>query len=214
MDKQIIVLSGMPASGKDTVTEKLCKEHAEFLAIKKYRSVGEKDPIKDTYINVSKEEFGRKIHEGCFLQFHMRYGRYYGIAKETLCDCFEKDLIPVIHIGRIENYYVFKKAVSEFENEQGYSVNLHHALLWETKDVLFERISERDKTADEIEKRKNAMDQEFLDNIEMMNRKEKPYTVVIKNQDLHETTEQIFLLTKEEPIDSGYEEFWRYLKTL
>lgn len=66
MDKKIIVFSGMPASGKDTVTDKLCELNSLYVPLKKYRSVGPEDKIKNTYFNITKEEFEEKIKIGQF----------------------------------------------------------------------------------------------------------------------------------------------------
>lgn len=56
MDNKILIFSGMPASGKDTVTKELCK-NSKYVALKKYRSIDDSVELKDTYYNISREEF-------------------------------------------------------------------------------------------------------------------------------------------------------------
>ncbi len=216
MDKKIVVFSGMPASGKDTVTEALCASEKRFIPFKKHRSVGSSDTCKDTYFNISVEEFERKIRAGEFLQYHGRYGRYYGIAEDTLLGYLQEDLCPIIHIGRIENYYAFCQSLPAFEKKYGSKVDVCHIQLWETKDVLHDRIVLRDKTETEIQKRLAAMEQEFADSIAMMNEHQRPFTVVIRNTDLSETCRRIReLLHKDgKQADDGYAEFWGYLRSL
>lgn len=216
MDRQVILLSGMPASGKDTVTAMLCSSHPEFVAFKKHRSVGPSDKIKDTYFNVSLPEFEKMIENGDFIQYHGRYGRYYGIAKSTLADCFNQNRIPIIHIGRIENYYTFCKHIQAFEAECRFSVQTHHILLWETRDELCKRIAQRDKTEDEIARRIAAMQQEFEDNIVLMKSGEKPFSAIIKNEECFATCEYIVSLVqgRQDRGNEGYDRFWSYLRAL
>lgn len=215
MDKLVIVLSGMPASGKDTVTDRLNQLDKRYVYFKKYRAIGPEDTPKDTYYNISHEDFEKKIAKGDFLQYHSRYGRYYGIDAITLKEMFEQDLIPVIHIGRIDNFYTLKKNLPAFEEKYGYNVRLLHIQLWETKESLKARIATRDKTEEEIGKRVAAMDQEFHDAISMMKNEERPFTVVIQNTDIIITCGTILALEKEKNcFDDGYDAFWNYLRTL
>lgn len=215
MDKKIIVFSGMPASGKDTVTDKLCELNSLYVPLKKYRSVGPEDKIKNTYFNITKEEFEEKIKIGQFLQYHKRYGRYYGIAEKTLFDLLEKGKTPIIHIGRIQNYHMFCNNLPIFEKKYDISVKVVHILLWETEDVLSKRIVARDKNVQEIAKRKEAMEQEFNDNILLMQNDEHPYSIIIKNLKPDSTCKIIInYLEKSENIIDGYDEFWGYLKYL
>lgn len=216
MDKKIVVFSGMPASGKDTVTEALCAAESSFVPFKKHKSVGPSDKIKDTYFNISVEEFEQKIRNGEFLQYHGRYGRYYGIDENTLLNYLQENLCPIIHIGRIENYKTFCKNLPPFERKNGFKADVCHIQLWETKETLHDRIASRDKTKDEIHKRLKAMEQEFEDNIAMMNDHQKPFTFVIRNTDLSKTCNRImeWLHNDDTKADDGYDEFWSYLRSL
>ncbi len=211
-----MIFSGMPASGKDTVTEALCAADNTFVPFKKHKSVGPDDKIKDTYYNISVEEFEQKIKNGDFLQYHGRYGRYYGIAEETLLGYLRDGLCPIIHIGRIENYHTFCQNLPQFEQKYGLHADVCHIQLWETKEILRERIVLRDRTEPEIEKRLAAMEQEFADNIAMMEGHQKPFTFVIRNTDLTETCSSIMkrLHAKDVQTDDGYAEFRNYLKSI
>lgn len=216
MDKKIVIFSGMPASGKDTVTEALCAADDMFVPFKKHRSVSPSDKIKDTYFNIPHEEFEKMIGNGEFLQYHERYGRYYGIAEAVLLDYLQKGLCPVIHIGRIENYHTFCRNLLLSEQKNGYKADVFHIQLWETKDILRDRIVSRDRTEEEINKRLAAMDQEFEDNITMMENGQKPFTFVIRNTDMNKTCRTIRerLQNNDPQADDGYAEFWNYLKSL
>ena len=215
MDKKILIFSGMPASGKDTVTDKLCEMDSHYTAFMKYKAVGPNDEIKNTYYNISREEFEIKIKNGNFLQYHGRYGRYYGIAEDTLAGLLEKNLIPIIHIGRIENYYMLLKNMPEFERKYGCSIKIVHVQLWETKEQLKLRISKRDKIDTEIKKREAAMEQEFEDAVSMMKRQEKPFSLVVKNTNIDQTCQSIIRYINDSCTEMlGYKEFWDYLKNL
>ncbi len=216
MDKKIVLLSGMPASGKDTVTQTLCATDPSFILFKKHKSVGLNDKIKETYVNIPVEEFEQKIRNGEFIQYHQRYGRFYGIAVDSLLSYLQRNLIPIIHIGRIENYYAFCDNFHLLVQRYKFQADIYHILLWETWEVLHSRIILRDKTEEEIQKRLQAAKQEFEDNIQMMNKCQRPFTLVIKNTDLHKTCNKILdiVIGGNNSMDDGYNEFWKYLRSL
>lgn len=212
MAQKIVAFSGMPASGKDTVTDRLCTLHPSFVPFQKYRAVGAEDSIKDTYCNVSKEEFEAMIRRGEFLQYHGRYGRYYGIAEKTLAGLLQQDQIPIIHIGRIENFYTLRDRLPAFEQKYQMKTEIVHILLWETKEILGERIVRRDQTDQEIAKRRAAMEQEFDDNIKMMRNNERPYTLVIRNSEVDASCALIAdYVSDPSGQPDGYDAFFRYL---
>ncbi len=215
MDRKLIVFSGMPASGKDTVTEALCSLDSLFVPFKKHRSVGASDKLKDTYFNISAEEFEDKIKIGEFIQYHERYGRYYGISENVLYEYLKNGAVPIIHIGRIENFYTLCRNMPAFEKKYGCKTDVCHIQLWETMDVLKDRITARDKTEEEINKRLAAMSQEFRDSANMMCKGERPFTLVIKNSSLSQTVQKISeLVNGSAPADDGYAEFWDYLRSI
>lgn len=215
MDKQIIIFSGMPASGKDKLTEYLCSANSKLVAFKKYRSIRTGDTPKNTYYNISTEAFEEMIKNGKFLQYHMRYGRYYGIAEDTMLSYLDSDMYPIIHIGRIDNYYAFTERMAIFEKKYGMKIKVHHILLWETIETLKERIKLRDKTEPEITKRTDAMLEEFNDNIDLLKHNKRPYSYIIKNTDLSVTYNKIInILDGAVMCDNGYNEFILYLNSI
>ena len=64
MAKRIVVISGMPGSGKDAVTELLCKSSDDFVSLMKYRSIGSDYVHKDKYYNVTSDVFETMIVTG------------------------------------------------------------------------------------------------------------------------------------------------------
>lgn len=213
MDKTIIVISGAPASGKDTVTKELNKLNPRYVLLKKYRSINLNEKIKDCYYNITEKEFLTKIDNNDFLEYHKRYNRYYGIAKITLNNMLNKDSIPIIHIGRIENYYNFCKSLNSFSDK--YKIKIIHILLWETITVLTNRINNRDRVKEEINKRLLALHQEYVDLYKLINYNLNPFTLVIKNNDINITCNSIINLEKFNKIENdSYNEFYNYLFNL
>lgn len=214
MDKKIIIFSGMPASGKDTITKLLCDNpDMNFVAFKKHRSVDAGTPKKDTYYNISQEEFEQKINAGDFLQYHSRYNRYYGIDREELWQVLQSGSIPIIHIGRIENFFVFQQNLADALRIEEKECQVIHIMLWEEIDVLKKRIDSREKTDEERAKRMKAMREEFRDNKEMLDRNENPYSYIIKNTDPEKTCQAIREIVEKDDcrLGNGYEEFMRYV---
>ena len=99
---RVILLCGTPASGKDSITRMLQKDHPKFAFFRKHK-VGDDAKPGDTYLYVSGAEFARMIAAGEFIQHHIRYNRQYGVSKSELNRLFELGLIPVIHVGKYEN---------------------------------------------------------------------------------------------------------------
>lgn len=216
MDKKILIFSGMPASGKDTVTEKMCIENKRFEAFKKHRSVNSGDKLKNTYYNISTEEFEKKIEAKDFIQYHKRYNRYYGIDKKVLFEYLQQDIIPIIHIGRIENYYSFKENFLDFCNKYNIDAKIIHIQLWETLDTIEKRIIGRGESKTETKDRIEAAKQEFQDCAKLISQNKKPFTAIIRNTELLKTVDIINHLVFSDHCSSdlGYEEFKAYIKNL
>lgn len=205
----------MPASGKDTISDMICEMDKRFVPFKKHRSVSEFDKKKDTYYNISHDEFETKITNGDFIQYHQRYGRYYGISEEVLLSYLQTDKIPIIHIGRIENYMALLGNIVGFQKRNNLSLDVIHIQLWETVESLRDRIVNREKNDDEVAKRIAAMEQEFEDNIDLMHKGKRPYTLILKNCDKNTTCSTIInYVDKDTHEVIGYDEFWGYLKKL
>lgn len=99
---RLLLLSGTPASGKDTITNLLTKINPRFCFFKKHRG---SNTAKDdnTYIHVEESEFSTMVEQGFFLQHHKRYGRGYGVAKSELKRHWQCGEVPIIHVGKYEN---------------------------------------------------------------------------------------------------------------
>lgn len=182
MVKKIILLSGMPAVGKDTVTDYLTSNFDTYTNFKKHKSSSNPSDIKSSYINISHDEFELKKAQGDFVQHHSRYNNQYGIDRKSLYNILESNKIPIIHVGRIENFITIKDNLS--------NIKIIHILLWETYEVLKERITEREKTDIDIEKRIFALKQELSD-IKSLKDSNNFYDFIIQNSNLQDTCNYI-----------------------
>lgn len=215
MDKQIIVFSGMPAAGKDTITKELCRD-SRFVALKKHRSYNDETEKKDSYENISTEDFEAMINDGEFVQYHSRYGRKYGISGKALESILREGRIPIIHIGRIENFYAFKRKIDQLSVEYDMKCRIIHILLWEEIEVLEKRICKRESNPTEQESKIRAAREEFQDNKIMIDHNENPYSYIIKNSDLSKTCQAIVEIVENDncSLGTGYDLFMKYvLKT-
>jgi restriction endonuclease S subunit len=95
MKFDLILLSGTPASGKDTLTKELCTIDKRFVHFKKHK-IASGGKLDDTYYLVTKKEFDQMVENGEFLQYHYRYERGYGVSYKELFFLKEQGKIPVI----------------------------------------------------------------------------------------------------------------------
>ena len=101
-DNPLLLLSGTPASGKDTITSLLVEIDPRFRHFKKHRSSIQ--PKTDgAYIHVTPDEFVVMSGQGEFLQYHYRYDRGYGVSFSELNRHWTKGEIPIVHVGKYEN---------------------------------------------------------------------------------------------------------------
>ncbi|MHB8226697.1 nucleoside/nucleotide kinase family protein [Acidithiobacillus sp.] len=107
--KRILVLSGTPASGKDTITALMeqCSS-GRYRFFKKHKGVPDVhgamyDPRNAAYHLTDQETFSRMAQEQRFLQHHERYGCGYGVSIDELEAHWACGQIPIIHNGRQEN---------------------------------------------------------------------------------------------------------------
>lgn len=208
MDTPVILLSGTPASGKDTITEQLINEYTgTYVHFKKHRASSPKQ-IKETYYNVNKSTFESMIKQGEFIQYHERYNRYYGISRKVLEDYIIQGLKPIIHTGKLENIMTI-------------NTNVNHStvkiLLWTTKDIIKERLMFRHKNdSDEISKRLEAAKEEMKElkingNLDI-------FDLIIENKDMHYTVKLIHDYITEggrtTTINNEKDKYKRYLANL
>lgn len=148
--KPALLLSGTPASGKDTITNILLKLDKRFKHFKKHRANGTKTN-NSTYIDISQTDFERLITEEKFVQFHSRYGRYYGVALSELQANWQRGEIPIIHVGKYSNIANFTLA----------GIDIFSVLLLVNKDETRSRLHLRHQGDEqEIKQRLKAYQEE------------------------------------------------------
>lgn len=129
----VILLSGTPASGKDTITEKLNRINSKFELFRKHKFGlgGKKD---QTYIHIEEKDFNSLINSSEFIQYHTRYDRGYGVSKKELESLLRLQLVPIIHVGKYENILPFKR----FDQ-----ISCFNVLLTASKESTIKRLSIR-----------------------------------------------------------------------
>lgn len=149
--KPVILLSGTPASGKDTITRILTELNPKFRHFKKHRA-SEQAKTDGTYIHVSASEFADMAAAGEFLQHHYRYERGYGVSKNELNRHWSLGEIPIIHVGKYENIAPLKAE----------GVVATSILLLVSEEESLRRLKQRhqDEPEEEVERRIAAYRQE------------------------------------------------------
>lgn len=126
--RYLVVLSGTPGSGKDTITECLARLDSvsihgtewTFVACKKDKMVtniqkASDEPRNAFYHLVDAETFSRKIKDGAYIQYHQRYQSGYAVSLQSLQGAWESHQIPVVHNGKLENLTSFtREGISPF----------------------------------------------------------------------------------------------------
>ncbi len=149
-----LLLSGMPCTGKDTLSWQLTKRDPVFALLRKHRAVPASalHNQEQTYINVSPQTFQALIESNSFIQYHGRYGKIYGVSREEYTTLVHAKQIPIIHVGKYENLCPLRQGGLQ----EGLSV-----LLWTNRDIVQTRLRERHQhRTDGVEERLIAYDQE------------------------------------------------------
>jgi guanylate kinase len=149
-----LLLSGMPGTGKDTVSQKLVERDPSFVFFRKHRAGSPVQEAREdnAYLTVSPEVFQHMIQQNVFLQYHSRYGKMYGVSREAYTTFRQEGKIPVIHVGKYENLSVLRQNGLQ----EGLSI-----LLWADRAVVSSRLQERHTyRQDGFEERLIAYDQE------------------------------------------------------
>ncbi len=147
-----VLLSGAPATGKDTLSRKLAGRDSVFTIFRKHRADPVGSPTDDSvYIPVSVDEFQSIVDADGFIQHHSRYGRRYGVSRNEYSRLTEEGKISIIHIGKYENLRALREGIPDCVS----------ILLWTDRSVVEKRLRRRhgDRT-DEIGEHLNAYDQE------------------------------------------------------
>jgi len=161
MKIDIILLSGTPASGKDTLTHKLTELDNRFVHFKKHK-IATGGKLDDTYYLISKTEFDHMAETNQFVQYHYRYDRGYGVSYVELERLKKENKIPIIHVGKYENIMKFR--------ESGLK-NILSILIYTDKKETEKRLNIRHKDNPyEIEKRLKAYDEEIEQLCEVYNK--------------------------------------------
>lgn len=146
-----ILISGPPASGKDTLTRALgCIDPAYRMANK------HKDSRAGSthHIIVTPAAFDAMLEQGAFLQWHERYGRRYGLACRTVEDILAEGGFPIIHTGRLANLRMLQSVMPDAVS----------VLLQAPLNVLTGRLSQRHAgNAVEIAARLDAAETEIAE---------------------------------------------------
>lgn len=205
MAAKVIYLSGMPASGKDTVTRLICAHDPGFVFFQKHR--GTAGAPKEGYYNISPADFAAKVVAGDFLEYHGRYGRQYGVDRTVLLAHLAKGEVPIIHIGRIENYFTLRDAVVNACGAEGV-----HILLWAPYEELCARIRARDGVAGDAKARMTAMREEFCDVSRLMHGASPlPYDAAICNWDAEVSARALSAFVRGEGETDGLAALWQYI---
>jgi guanylate kinase len=151
LERAILLISGSPASGKDTITKEIIKNDNRFSHFKKHK-INNGGKLDSSYILVSQQEFKDIEISGGFLQYHYRYDRGYGVSYDELNKLWNNNKIPIIHVGKYENIHSF------FNIKKTQIISI---LLLTCEQETKNRIQKRHKNdADEISRRMLAYHEE------------------------------------------------------
>ncbi len=175
-----IAMSGISASGKNTVMQKLIERRPNAKVLLRSscttRPPRESDGDFQTYLYLTKEEFERGIAEGRFIEYELVHDNYYGTVKAA----FEEV------IAHPENEYIRDIDVKGTENIKKYlagKAKVVTIFLDAPDDVLAERLRARGESPEKIALRlsRGGLERSYKDK----------YDLVIENIDLNTTLQII-----------------------
>lgn len=175
-----IVVSGISASGKNTVMNRLLAQRGNLKVLEKStgttRNPRPSDSENNTYIFMSKEEFERGIKEGEFYEYENVHGNYYGTLLSRLqyvVDNQDLDFMRDIDVKGNRN-------LKKFFADKCPMVSI---FLDAPNEVLRERLLARGDDPADIEKRlsRGELERSFKGD----------YDLVIENIDIEKTLKTI-----------------------
>lgn len=176
---KLIVLTGKTASGKDTVMAKILRELPDLKRIVTTTSRpprnGEKSGVDYNFI--SKEEFGRKIENGDFIEYVEYGGNLYGTEKVQILNSLDSNLIWRIDPSRAGKV---RELVKDF------TTNVTVVYLTTDDKTILQRLKARNLKEEEIVKR-------MQDDEKLWDEHKDNYDFIIENTPgkLQETVDQI-----------------------
>ena len=147
MKPPIVLMSGPPASGKDTVTAALADTDDRFVLFDKLKVGGGRVA---GYRMTSRAELSRMAACGLIIQSHERYGNIYAVDRPHLDELTRAGRIPVVHVGRRQNLVALRAAL------ESRPVSI---LLWADRPIVEDRLRTRDPK--DLEARLRAYDAEL-----------------------------------------------------
>ena len=150
----MLILIGKTASGKDTILNKLVREHGYKKIVTYTTRPKRKKEIQDiTYHFISEDEFREKIESGFFMEYkeyHSAQGTwYYGSAKENYEMSDEKTAIILTPDG-------YRDFLRECPN-----VNHKSIYLYSNNKTLEKRLIKRGDDSKEAERRLDSDNKDF-----------------------------------------------------
>ncbi|MEO1044889.1 MAG: hypothetical protein AAFX04_05560 [Pseudomonadota bacterium] len=129
-EPHVILLSGPPTSGKDTLTQCLHDLDPCYVMANKFK---DSTSGSSNHIIISPAEFDLMIEQEELLQWHSRYGRRYGLSRKTINTALDNRQWPIVHTGKLENLLNIKGKVH----------NSLSILLACTPQTIHQRLAER-----------------------------------------------------------------------
>ena len=182
----LVVLSGVPGAGKDTIKKELIKRMDNVTSMPSYtdRQPREGEVDGQIYNFITTEEFENKIKENEFYEYSVHHEHYYGTSKKILDESINsgKIIVKDIEVNGTENLLKLLKN----------DIDIVTIFLRVPKEEVRKRLEHRVEKASikEIELRMNRFDYEES--------KIGIYDYVIKNDDLEKTVQIIMTIIQNE----------------